>query len=397
MSADTSALKFSAPFVDRETGVLQRWAYQYLLNPTVSNLNVVGGASTVNAPSTTFTVKALNPGIPIRPSGGGTGLSSGTSGGVVTWTSATTIASSPTLGSGQIVLGGGAGSTPSTPVGLGSIHTLLHGNAAGVPSWSAVDLTADVTNALPVANGGTGQTAAGAAAANAIGALAEANNLSDLTNAGTARTNLGLGTIATQNANAVAITGGAIDGTTVGVTTAAAAKFTTLAASSTVSATGSPLAQSATQAVTAISGVKPGNSQATSNALTADSDLTLTFNETGTFALDGYLSFYETTLGTGGFQFDFNSGSATVGAINFGVDGFITSAVGNAAVTSVSTVTSFATIVTSSSAPSWVRITGYVKITGTGTFALRWAQASTLGADPTNLLAGSRLMATKIA
>jgi len=48
----------------------------------------------------------------------------------------------------------------------------------------------------------------------------------------------GVGTMAGQDANNVAITGGAIDGSTVGATTASTGAFTTLSASSTVSGTG---------------------------------------------------------------------------------------------------------------------------------------------------------------
>jgi hypothetical protein len=89
--------------------------------------------------------------------------------------------------------------------------------------WQKIDNT-DLVSSV------NGQTGVVVLTASSVGALAIANNLSDLANTTTARTNLGLGSIATQNANAVAITGGTINGTTIGATAPATGVFTTLTA-----------------------------------------------------------------------------------------------------------------------------------------------------------------------
>jgi hypothetical protein len=106
-----------------------------------------------------------------------------------------------------------------TQSGVAKSATLAEVFSAGAAggSWTLANLTVTVaatigtlalSNALSITNGGTGATSSGSA-----------------------RSNLGLGTIATQDATAVSITGGAVDGTTIGGSSAAAGTFTTLNAS----------------------------------------------------------------------------------------------------------------------------------------------------------------------
>jgi hypothetical protein len=86
---------------------------------------------------------------------GGTGLTTGTSGGVLYFSASGTLASSGALTANRLVVGGGAGVAPSVVGGLGTTTQVLHGNASGAPTFGSVVLTTDVSGILPAANGGT--------------------------------------------------------------------------------------------------------------------------------------------------------------------------------------------------------------------------------------------------
>ena len=67
---------------------------------------------------------------------GGTGLTSGTSGGVPYFSASNTIASSGALSQYQVVLGGGAGGAPNVVSGTGTSGQVLTSNGAGSnPTW----------------------------------------------------------------------------------------------------------------------------------------------------------------------------------------------------------------------------------------------------------------------
>lgn len=106
-------------------------------------------------------------GTDVPVSDGGTGLSSGTSGGVPYFSSSTTIASSSALAANQLVIGGGDGAAPATLGSLGTSSTVLHGNASGAPSFGAV-AASDLASAIQVLFAQVSWGTPGAESSNAI-------------------------------------------------------------------------------------------------------------------------------------------------------------------------------------------------------------------------------------
>ena len=156
---------------------------------------------------------------------------------------------SPITTTGDLILGNGANSATRLGIGTnGYLLTVVGGTAAwaaapaaGVTSFAGgtTGLTpASVTTGaislagtLVVGNGGTGATTlTGYVKGTGTSALTASSTIpnTDIT---------GLGTMSTQNANSVAVTGGAIDGTTIGVTTASTGAFTTVSASGVITST----------------------------------------------------------------------------------------------------------------------------------------------------------------
>ena len=108
-------------------------------------------------------------------------------------------------------------------------------------TWSNNTLT-DIATALTGSLASDGQTTATGnlkLGANRITGMADGVASTDAATVSQVTTAIaGLGTMATQNANAVAVTGGTVNGATVGATTAASGRFTTLEVTTTSTFTG---------------------------------------------------------------------------------------------------------------------------------------------------------------
>lgn len=191
--------------------------------------------------------------VPVAVQNGGTGVTSISPHGIMIGTGESPVQTVAPGNAGWVLMSNGASSDPSYQAVVNSVSPGTGVSVSSPTGPVSIGIQVPVT----VAHGGTGSTSASGTALDNITAfsgvgilrrtgpgaytfdsvatyLQSGNNLSDLGNAVTARTNLGLGTMATQNASAVAITGGAIDGTAIGATTAAAGKFTALTNGDTV-------------------------------------------------------------------------------------------------------------------------------------------------------------------
>lgn len=160
---------------------------------------------------------------------GGTGINTYTVGDILYANSTTTLAKLAASVSGSVLISNGAGTAPSwsstipTTAGVSSLSFGTTGLTPATASTGALT----VAGTLVVANGGTGATTlTGYVKGNGTSAMTASATIpnTDIT---------GLGTMSTQNASSVAITGGSINGTTIGGTTRAAGSFTSVNANST--------------------------------------------------------------------------------------------------------------------------------------------------------------------
>ncbi len=160
-------------------------------------------------------------GLTATPTNGQLAIGNGSGYTLANLTAGTNVSISNTAGGITISATPAAGGTV-TSVDM-SVPSFLSVSGNPITSSGTLAVTYSGT-ALPVANGGSGATTlSGYLFGNGTSAYTASTTIPS-----TAIT--GLGTMSTQNANAVAITGGNIDGTIIGATTVAAGSFTTVTA-----------------------------------------------------------------------------------------------------------------------------------------------------------------------
>jgi len=176
------------------------------------------------------------------------------------------------VGAIVFVLSGGQASSawystaqPGGTLGVTAINWSSFAVSTTYSAGTGLSLAANVFSITPVGTAGT----YGSASSVPVFVTNASGQVSSVTNTAIAIANTqvsGLGTMSTQNANAVAITGGTINGTTVGATTAAAITGTTITANTQFTGAGTGLTGTA-------SGLSIGGNAATATSATTATNL----------------------------------------------------------------------------------------------------------------------------
>ena len=101
--------------------------YVKVASSTADGVSTISFGSTGLTPSTA-TSGAVSVAGTLAVANGGTGLTAGTSGGILAYTATGTLASSAALAANKVVIGGGAGVVPSTTTLLGTAAAVTSGN-----------------------------------------------------------------------------------------------------------------------------------------------------------------------------------------------------------------------------------------------------------------------------
>lgn len=130
--------------------------------------------------------------------------------------------------------------------------------------------------------------------------------------------------------------------------------------------------------------------RASQSSVTDDPDLQISIVSPGTYALDLYLAFYASSVGTQGIQFKLNY-TGTIGNLFYVYDGFVNGITytKDTQALNASHTAQFATITTVSTG-EWIRYKGFLRVTDQGLFTLQWSQRSS-NAAATVLLIGSHM------
>jgi len=216
------------------------------VGPTTGVTVVAGTSALVAWNGLDFVTVAVFASTGIVPvANGGTGLASGTSGGVLYYSASGTLASSAALAASAIVLGGGAGTAPATTTtGTGVVTAIGNSvnNTNGLITQTAT-LTASAILLGGGASTGISSTTTGTGVVTALGVNTGSSG-AFVVNGGALGTPSG-GTVTNLTGTASINING-----TVGATTAAAGSFTTLSASAYIRSTSTTITGAAGGTIT---------------------------------------------------------------------------------------------------------------------------------------------------